>query len=239
MINNFQNSFLFLRRTYSSFNNTANLSVIQGALGTVKIDLAKFDKKGIYSLKETKSENKEFQSEAIFYNQTIDYPNDSNRMISQKNNHHLDRFQSLQLQFFHNSPVSSSSHEMNPHFNTRAKKDSFSLPNFYSQKKKGTSYGHFVYLRIVGIGFRVFLEKNTLIFKVGLSHLVKFELSPGVFGAFLPEPTLICLYGVDKNEITQLAASIRDIRAPSTYKGKGIRIVNKPIIIKATKKSSK
>ena len=46
--------------------------------------------------------------------------------------------------------------------------------------------------------------------------------------AFCIKPTLICLYGIDKNQVTQIAAQIRQIRPPSTYTRKGLFIVTSP-----------
>ena len=53
---------------------------------------------------------------------------------------------------------------------------------------------------------------------------------------FLVDPTLICLFGIDKNQVTQIAAKIRKLRKPSAYKGKGIRLINEKILLKQGKK---
>ena len=58
-----------------------------------------------------------------------------------------------------------------------------------------------MYLRIVGIGYRASLSEQTLTFKLGYSHDVTYEL-PGSMRAFLPEPTLVGLYGIDKNQVS-------------------------------------
>ena len=71
--------------------------------------------------------------------------------------------------------------------------------------------------------------------KLGFSHDVQYTL-PNSLRAFLPEPTLVGLYGIDKNEITQAAARIRALRPPSAYKGKGIRLADEKIKLKAGKK---
>jgi large subunit ribosomal protein L6 len=63
--------------------------------------------------------------------------------------------------------------------------------------------GFLVYLRIQGIGYRAALEGQTLNFKLGFSHDIKYTV-PSSMRAFLPEPTLVGLYGVDKNEVTQV-----------------------------------
>jgi large subunit ribosomal protein L6 len=50
--------------------------------------------------------------------------------------------------------------------------------------------------------------------------------------AFVLDQTTFCLYGVDKNQVTQVASNIRRIRPPEPYKGAGIRIVGESIKIK-------
>ena len=70
--------------------------------------------------------------------------------------------------------------------------------------------------------------------KVGYSHDVKYKI-PSSVCIFLIEPTLICLFGIDKNQVTQIAAEIRQIKPPSPYKGKGIRFVNETVFIKQGK----
>ena len=113
------------------------------------------------------------------------------------------------------------------------------LNSLFSQKQKSLTVGHFLYLRIVGVGYRVFLssKERTLVFKLGYSHFIKLQLPISV-KAFLPEPTLICLYGIDKNEVTQVAATIQKMKVPSVYKGKGIRILNSYVRTKIGKKKS-
>lgn len=53
--------------------------------------------------------------------------------------------------------------------------------------------------------------------------------------AFLLDQTTFCLYGVDKNQVTQIASNIRRIRPPEPYKGAGIRIVGESIKLKERK----
>lgn len=77
--------------------------------------------------------------------------------------------------------------------------------------------------------------EQTLTLRLGFSHDLAYTL-PQSLRAFLPEPTLIGLYGIDKNEVTQAAARIRALRPPSVYKGKGIRLVDEQVKVKAGKK---
>ena len=95
--------------------------------------------------------------------------------------------------------------------------------------------GFLLYIKIVGIGYRATLTQETIHFKLGYSHDLQYKV-PSSIKVFLLDPTLICLFGVDKNQITQIAAKIRDFRKPSAYKGKGIRLLKERIILKQGKK---
>lgn len=102
-------------------------------------------------------------------------------------------------------------------------------------KIRGVTQGFLVYLKIVGIGYRASLTQETLHLKLGYSHDILYKI-PSSIKIFLLDPTLICLFGVDRNQVTQIAAKIRYFRQPSVYKGKGIRVVNEKILLKQGKK---
>jgi large subunit ribosomal protein L6 len=121
------------------------------------------------------------------------------------------------------------------------------LKSIIQNKLQGISRGFLMYLKIVGIGYRanlnskmsgVSLEKQniqTLFFKLGYSHDIVYKI-PSSIRVFLLDPTLLCLFGVDKNQITQIAAQIRNLRRPLVYKGKGIRLLNEKIVLKVGKR---
>lgn len=112
------------------------------------------------------------------------------------------------------------------------------VSSIIQNKIYGVTRGFLIYIRIIGVGYRAQLqgiENQILYLKVGFSHDIKFEV-PKAVRAFLLEPTLICLYGIDKNQLTQIASKIKKIKIPSVYKGKGIRLVNEKIILKTGKK---
>ena len=99
----------------------------------------------------------------------------------------------------------------------------------------GVTRGFLIYLKIVGIGYRASLNNENLLLKLGYSHDILYKVPPSV-KTFLIDPTLICLFGIDKNQITQIAAKIRNLRRPSVYKGKGIRLLNEKVLLKQGKK---
>ena len=112
------------------------------------------------------------------------------------------------------------------------------VSSLIQNKIHGVTRGFLVYNRIVGVGYRAQLEgfeTQNLSLKLGFSHDIKFEL-PRSIRAFLLEPTLVCIYGIDKNQVTQTASKIRQIKVPSVYKGKGIRFLHETINLKAGKR---
>lgn len=123
-------------------------------------------------------------------------------------------------------------------FSTNSKSFFGCVSSIIQNKIYGVTRGFLIYIRIIGVGYRAQLqgiENQILYLKVGFSHDIKFEV-PKAVRAFLLEPTLICLYGIDKNQLTQIASKIKKIKIPSVYKGKGIRLVNEKIILKTGKK---
>lgn len=102
-------------------------------------------------------------------------------------------------------------------------------------KIKGITRGFLIYLKIIGIGYRASLQNDNLLLKLGYSHDIIYKI-PSSIKLFLVEPTVISLFGIDKNQVTQIATKIRNLRKPSVYKGKGIRLINEKILLKQGKK---
>ncbi|OGE25371.1 50S ribosomal protein L6 [Candidatus Daviesbacteria bacterium RIFCSPHIGHO2_02_FULL_39_12] len=83
-------------------------------------------------------------------------------------------------------------------------------------------------LELVGVGFRAQVLNNKLILNVGFSHPVEVEATEGItFEVF--DNTKIKVSGIDKQLVGQMAASIKKIRPPDVYKGKGIRFAGEYI----------
>jgi large subunit ribosomal protein L6 len=51
----------------------------------------------------------------------------------------------------------------------------------------------------------------------------------------VPSPTKIIVKGANKEVVGQVAASIRKLRKPEPYKGKGVRYVDEKVLRKAGK----
>ena len=90
-------------------------------------------------------------------------------------------------------------------------------------------------LEISGVGYRAQMQGNTLKLSLGYSHDVNFEVPDGVT-VTAAKPTEISVEGIDQQLVGQVAANIREWRAPEPYKGKGIRYKGEYIFRKEGKK---
>ena len=93
-------------------------------------------------------------------------------------------------------------------------------------------------LEINGIGYRAEVKGSTLVLNLGFSNPVNFELPKDV-SASVDKNTIIKLACIDKEVLGQTAASIRKLRPPEPYKGKGIKYAEERIIRKAGKTGTK
>ncbi len=90
-------------------------------------------------------------------------------------------------------------------------------------------------LEIQGVGYRAQVQGRTLKLALGYSHDVDFPIPDGV-DIKCAKPTEIEITGIDQQLVGQVAANIREWRAPEPYKGKGIRYKGEYIFRKEGKK---
>ena len=90
-------------------------------------------------------------------------------------------------------------------------------------------------LEITGVGYRAAMQGKNLQLALGFSHDVVYETPAGVTIA-VPKPTEITVTGIDKQQVGQVAAEIREYRGPEPYKGKGVRYAGEKIVRKEGKK---
>ena len=102
----------------------------------------------------------------------------------------------------------------------------------------GVTEGFQKELEVNGVGYRVQKQGNKLVMNMGFSHPVEFEDRDGVT-IEAPNPNSIIVKGIDKQEVGQLCAEIREVRPPEPYKGKGIKYVGERIIRKEGKMGKK
>jgi large subunit ribosomal protein L6 len=90
-------------------------------------------------------------------------------------------------------------------------------------------------LEIIGVGYRAANGgPGVLDLALGFSHPVKFNAPEGITFE-VPLPTRVIVKGADKEVVGQVAASIRKIRKPEPYKGKGVRYLGERVVRKAGK----
>jgi large subunit ribosomal protein L6 len=102
----------------------------------------------------------------------------------------------------------------------------------------GVSSGFERVLEINGIGYRADLKGEQIVFNLGYSHPIEFDLPMGV-SASIDKNNVIRLNGIDKELLGHTAASIRSLRPPEPYKGKGVKYAEEQIIRKAGKSGAK
>jgi large subunit ribosomal protein L6 len=103
----------------------------------------------------------------------------------------------------------------------------------------GVSQGYQKVLDIVGVGYKAQVTGDKIMITLGYSHPVEFLLPEGVKASVDPKQVQITLTGVDKQQIGQVAATLRKMRLPDAYKGKGIRYSGERLKLKVGKAGKK
>jgi large subunit ribosomal protein L6 len=93
-------------------------------------------------------------------------------------------------------------------------------------------------LDIVGVGYRAEVKGKQVIFALGYSHAVVFDIPNGIDIA-IEKQTHITVTGVDRQLVGQVAANIRRLRKPDPYKQKGVRYTGEVLKKKAGKTGAK
>ncbi len=88
-------------------------------------------------------------------------------------------------------------------------------------------------LELSGVGYRASVSNNNLVLTVGFSHPVTIIPPKGIL--FTVTEGKIIVSGVDRQSVGQVAATIRAVKPPEPYKGKGIKYMGEYIRKKAGK----
>ncbi len=104
----------------------------------------------------------------------------------------------------------------------------------------GVTNGYTKQLEIHGVGYRATKVGENLVIQVGYSHPVEVQPPKGITLSVdgidqATKATKISVSGIDKQQVGEVAATIRRIRKPEPYKGKGIRYAGEKIRRKAGK----
>lgn len=215
-----------------------------GPLGSTLINLQKFDKFGLcfFEIKQSESSAQTFLKVSI---KNLKKP--STQLLTLENQ---------EIPFHNETKPISSDFPLYSGKNRESNKTSLKISekssaffhlfnSIYKQTVEGLLQGYVFYLELHGVGFRGTLHEKKILpqgfskkyieFKLGQSHDIFYEI-PNNIQVFMVKPTLIGLYGIDKENVSHVAASIRNLKLPDSYKGKGIRYKDEIIKTKIGKK---
>jgi large subunit ribosomal protein L6 len=97
----------------------------------------------------------------------------------------------------------------------------------------GVTSGFEKKLEINGVGYKVQSSGDKLVLHLGFSHPVDFMIPKNI--SIVVDKNIISISGADKQLVGQTAASIRALKPPEPYKGKGIKYSDEIIKRKAGK----
>ncbi|MEZ5317240.1 MAG: 50S ribosomal protein L6 [Vicinamibacterales bacterium] len=86
----------------------------------------------------------------------------------------------------------------------------------------GVTQGFKKELDIVGVGYRAEVKGKQVVFALGYSHPIVFDVPTGIDIA-VDKQTHVTVTGIDRQLVGQVAANIRGLRRPDPYKQKGVR----------------
>nr|YP_010227882.1 50S ribosomal protein L6 [Polymyxa betae]CAG9644859.1 50S ribosomal protein L6 [Polymyxa betae] len=105
-----------------------------------------------------------------------------------------------------------------------------------SNKFKGVYLGFFEILIINGVGWRVSVQNNILLFSLGYSHLIKYPLKDDI-EIILYDKQRFKVFGLDLSIVQRVVADLCKLRLFNVYKGKGIYKEGQFIKLKESSKS--
>lgn len=104
---------------------------------------------------------------------------------------------------------------------------------------QGVTEGFEKRLILSGVGYRAFLEKESIRFSLGYSHTIEFSIPQGIQCKVEDNNTQVQIQGISKELVGETAARIRKLRPPEPYKKKGIRYHDEVVRTKAGKSGKK
>lgn len=100
----------------------------------------------------------------------------------------------------------------------------------------GVTEGFSQDMDIVGVGYKLDVQGQKLVFSLGYSHPIEYELPDGIEAKverintknnISQYQTTLTLSGIDKQKLGQVAAELHRLRKPDAYKGKGVRYADR------------
>lgn len=100
---------------------------------------------------------------------------------------------------------------------------------------KGLAKGYKKELDIMGTGYRAELKGDVIVFNLGYSHPINFQIPSGIKVSYDQKQNRLTLTSANLELITQTAHKIRELRPPDPYKGKGIKYAEEILHLKPGK----
>lgn len=100
----------------------------------------------------------------------------------------------------------------------------------------GVTEGFSREMDIVGVGYKADVQGQKILFSLGYSHPIEYQLPDGIDAktervntktSITQYQTTITLSGIDKQKLGQVAAELNRLRKPDAYKGKGVRYADR------------
>src|ERR1700722_6035718 len=107
-----------------------------------------------------------------------------------------------------------------------------------SNMVEGSCKGFEREVEMVGVGYRATVQGHHLDLQIGFSHPNKISIPEGMT-VKVEKSTSILISGTDKQKVGQFAATVRAVRPPEPYQGKGIRYKGEYVRKKAGKAAAK
>lgn len=104
------------------------------------------------------------------------------------------------------------------------------------QNVLGALVGFKSFLRVRGVGYRFQILSKKLIISVGYSHNLEVKLPSSQNYTLNKKSTFLRVKGNNVVVLSNFLSSVRNLRKPDVYKGKGIRYRKDPVKIKEGKK---
>ena len=98
----------------------------------------------------------------------------------------------------------------------------------------GVTKGYSKKLEIIGTGYKASVEGKKVVLNVGYSNPVNYNIPEGI-KISVDDGTNLTIEGIDKQLVGEVTATLRKIRPPEPYKGKGIKYADETVRRKAGK----
>jgi large subunit ribosomal protein L6 len=107
-----------------------------------------------------------------------------------------------------------------------------------SNEIKGAAEDFVKVVQINGLGFKATLSGNKIVFSLGYSHKIEFDLPKGVTVEIDKTGQKLTFKSANKELVGHVCSQVRALRPPEPYKGTGIKLMSEILIRKAGKTKS-